>query len=143
MEKNRVDIAELTTVGFKPLVFFKDWRVATLCYTPDLYPPHIGYLERHMETDEVFVLMHGQATLLIGGNGAGVDQIETLALEPLKTFNVRQGVWHNVVVTRDAVILLVENADTGQPNSEYFTLNESQKKILLATAANYPDWRSY
>lgn len=143
MDKNILDVAELTTVGFKPLIFCNDWRVATLCYTPDLYPPHIGYVERHMETDEVFVLMKGQVTLFIGGNEKTVDRFEIVPMQPLKTYNVRQGVWHNVIMSKDAVILLVENGDTAESNSEYFRLSDHQKQVFLTEASDYPDWQTY
>jgi hypothetical protein len=46
-------------------------------------------------------------------------------------------------MSKDAVILLVENGDTGKPNSEYFRLTEAQKQVFLAEAANYPDWQTY
>lgn len=29
------------------------------------------------------------------------------------------GVWHNILVTEDAKVLIVENADTGKHNSDY------------------------
>lgn len=142
MDKKIVEVAELSTEGFKPLIFFKDWRVATLCYTADLYPPDIGYLERHMETDEVFVLMHGQATLLLGGLEQAVSPLVALPMQPLKTYNVRLGAWHSVVMSKDAVILLVENADTGKPNSEYFQLTPAMKQVVFSEAVHFPDWRS-
>lgn len=143
MDKEVLEISEFTTVGFKILVPFKSWRVATLCYTDDMFPPELSRMERHMETDEVFVLLKGQATLMLGGNGSAVGPVETVPMEPLKAYNVRQGVWHGVVASRDVVILLVENVDTGAENSEYGDLSAQQKEIYRSIWKQFPDWRSY
>ena len=142
MDKEILEIAELTTVGFKPLILFENWRVATLCYVDDLFPPEIATLERHTQTDEVFILMHGQASLMLAGAGAAVRAIEAVAMQPLKTYNVKLGAWHGVVMSKDAVILLVENVDTGAANSEYFQLTPAMKQVYLAEARRFPDWQN-
>ena len=143
MDKAILEVAEFTTVGFKILVPFKSWRVATLCYTEDMFPPELSRMERHMQTDEVFVLLKGEATLMLGGNGSAIGQVETIRMEPLKSYNVRQAAWHGVIVSRDAVILLVENVDTGNSNSEYFDLTAENKEIYRSVWKQMPDWRSY
>ena len=140
MDKNVIEVAELATIGFKPIVLFESWRVATLCYAEDLYPPNISYLERHMETDEVFILMAGQATLMLGGNNAEVSDLEALPMQPMLTYNVKLGAWHSVVMSRDAVILLVENVDTDKVNSEYLDLTDPMKQAFLQTARQFLDW---
>jgi len=142
MDKDLLDITAFEAVGFKPLILFKSWRVATLCYGEDLHPRHAGYLERHMETDEVFILMRGQATLMLGGAGASVDQIEAVAMQPLQAYNVKLGAWHGVLMSRDAIIALVENVDTGQANSEYFNLTPAQKETFVQEARKFPDWQA-
>lgn len=143
MDKEILEISEFTTVGFKILVPFEGWRVATLCYTDDMFPPELSRMERHMETDEVFVLLKGQGTLMLGGNGAAVGLVETVPMEPLKAYNVRRGAWHGVVASLDVVILLVENVDTGEKNSEYCGLSAQQKEVYRSIWKQFPDWRSY
>lgn len=140
MSNQGLEISEFTTHGFKPLIFFKDWRVATLCYCEDLYPPAISFVERHMETDEIFILLHGQATLLNGGREAVVSRLEAEPMQALKAYNFTLGTWHGVVMSRDAVIALVENADTGKENSEYFQLDEPMRRLVLSEAQKIPDW---
>lgn len=143
MNKNALEISEFTTVGFKILVPFKSWRVATLCYIDDMFPPELARMERHMETDEVFVLLKGQATLLVGGTDAEASEIDIVPMEPLKAYNVRQAAWHGVIASRDVVILLVENVDTGTENSEYYNLSAQQKEIYRSIWKQFPDWQSY
>ncbi|NIN64422.1 MAG: hypothetical protein GTO63_06915, partial [Anaerolineae bacterium] len=52
--------------GFMPLVRFGGWRVAVLRYLDSLMPENIETMERHEETDEVFVLLEGRCILFIG-----------------------------------------------------------------------------
>lgn len=142
MDKKVLDISDFQTVGYKPLLSFKSWRVATLCYLDELYPPAIETMERHLKTDEVFVLLKGQTTLLIGGNAEMVEEIEPVPMQPLLAYNVRLGAWHGVVMSRDAVILLVEEADTEDDNSEYWTLTDAQKAVCLSAAMRLSDWQN-
>ena len=37
-----------------------------------------------------------------------------------KVYNIRKAVWHNILVSEDAKVLVVENTDTVAENSEYF-----------------------
>jgi ureidoglycolate hydrolase len=143
MNTNALEISEFTTVGFKILVPFKSWRVATLCYIDDMFPPELSRMERHVETDEVFVLLKGQATLMVGGTEAKASEIDIVPMEPLKAYNVRQGAWHGVIASRDVVILLVENVDTGAENSEYYNLSAQQKEVYRSIWKQFPDWQSY
>ena len=76
----------------------------------------ISYLERHIETDETFVLLVGEATLLIGEN------VERVPLEMLKCYNVKAGVWHNIILTPGTRVLVVENSDTSRSNTDYLEL---------------------
>ena len=78
------------------------------------------YLERHNEADEVFVLLEGACTLYIGHGGAAPDPIEQLVMEKQKLYNVKRGVWHNLTAVPGTSLLIVENTDTTDANSDYF-----------------------
>ncbi len=65
LNKKMLEIHEYTGEGFQPLVYFGSWRVAVLNYIEELHPAKIDTLERHPETDEVFVLTHGQGILFL------------------------------------------------------------------------------
>ena len=47
-----------------------------------------------------------------------------------EVYNVKQHVWHTVILSRDASILIMENQDTGFENSEYCNLSKKQRKDL-------------
>lgn len=110
--------------GFFPVVFFGQWRVAVLNYCDIVEKNALYRLERHVETDEVFVLQNGQAWLILGGSGDAPSAVETFPMEEGAVYNIAQGCWHHIVMTRDASVLIVENADTGDSNSAYAKLSE-------------------
>ena len=95
------------------LIRFGAWRVAVITGTSQFERQNLRRLERHMETDEVFVLMAGDAVLFIGERGVPVE------LEPYIAYNVKRGAWHAVCVSPDARVLICENSDTGPANTEY------------------------
>jgi hypothetical protein len=140
MDREILDIVAYTGEGYKPLIDFNGWRVAYLRYLDGLFPPKIDRIERHMQTDEVFVLIGGQATLLMGGNKSSVEALEAVTMEPLKLYNVRQAAWHGIILSRDATILLVENTNTCDANSEYFTLTPAMRAHLIDDARRMSDW---
>ncbi len=132
MIKNWLDIREYNGQGYKPLIDFKTWRVAVLRWEPASLPLNITSLERHTQTDEVFVLLHGKAMLILGGNSNQVEDILPQELEPGKLYNVKQSVWHTVLLSRDGSILIVENRDTGQGNTEYCQLSAGLRQQIMA-----------
>ena len=108
-----VEIAEAAGEGYQVLNRCQGWRVAVITYAERFRRGNICCLERHMETDEVFVLMAGQATLFLGPEGIPLD------MEPFLSYNVKRAAWHAICVSEDARVLICENADTGAENTEY------------------------
>jgi mannose-6-phosphate isomerase-like protein (cupin superfamily) len=137
MNRDCLEISSYNGEGYKPLVDFADWRVALLRFLDDLIPERIDSMERHMETDEVFVLLEGRGVLLLGGNGAEVSAFEAQPMEPVKLYTVKQYAWHSILMSRDANILLVENKDTGEHNTEFCPLKIEQQRAVQAIAKEY------
>jgi len=90
------------------------WCVAFLNHGDCFAAP--SCMERHLESDEVFVLLAGSATLLIGENQRAVQ------MAPGRGYNVSRGTWHQIVTQPGARCLVVENADTSLENSERIPL---------------------
>lgn len=118
--------------AFQPLVDFGSWRVAVLNFTEHLRPENLKDMQRHDETDEVFVLLKGRCLLFLGDGNEDAGTIVAVDMEPLKIYNVKQGTWHNHTLSEDASVLVVENRDTTTGNSPFTTLSEEQTLGLVA-----------
>jgi len=109
-ENNDMEIYEYGGEGYEPTMHFGEWRVAFMNYADNLAA--LSKYERHLLTDEVFVLLEGKCTLIIGENKAEYK------MEKFKIYNVKKGVWHGTVFSPDAKVLIVENHNTSADNSE-------------------------
>ena len=131
MDEKLLQIHTYDGPGFKPLVAFSAWRVAILNFLEQLVPERIDSMERHTETDEVFVLLCGQGVLVLGGNCDHVDGIYPQPMQTGVIYNVKRDAWHTILLSRDAAVLLVENRDTGDHNTEYASLSIDQRRLIL------------
>ena len=131
MNESLLEVREYSGDGYSPLVDYGAWRVALLRFADDMLPENIVYFQRHDETDEVFVLLRGRCILYIGEGEEGIDSMQAEEMVPLRAYNVKQGVWHNHTLSRDAVVLIVENRNTGNQNSPFCPLEAWQRKRLI------------
>ena len=132
-----LEITEHTEPGFKPLVIKEGWRAAILNDNPEKYRlDSLCDFERHMKTDEVFVLLEGDCTLLVGDSeeAGKVGTVTPVKMEPKKLYNVKQKVWHNLLGTPGMVLLVVENADTSRDTSEFLPSCEADLSALREPA---------
>lgn len=113
---NGIDVYDYRGEGYARQVNGAKWTLAALNYAARFDERNIADLERHNLTDETFVLLAGEATLLIGKDA------ERVKMEPLKYYNIRAGIWHNIIVSKDARVLVAENADTSKDNTDYLDL---------------------
>jgi ureidoglycolate hydrolase len=134
MNRTGLEIHDAGGSGYRPLIDFGAWRVAVLRLRDDLRAERIDRVERHVETDEVFVLLSGRAVLLLGGVGPQPNVLEAHVLHGGKFYNVRQNAWHTCLLDSQAAVLLVENRDTGPSNTEFAILTEDQRRLLRETA---------
>lgn len=94
--------------GFKVAVESGEWKVGVLRYNERF--SKLGEMERHMLTDEVFVLVLGSATLY--------TDAEEKNMEQGVVYTIPAAVWHHIVVSEDATVLVVENRNTSIENTE-------------------------
>lgn len=131
---NLIEIIDETNHGYHPVIKSDSWRVAVLNWHQELMPENISRFQKHDETDEVFVLLKGRCVLYLldeeKGNVVGV------AMEPHKIYKIKRGVYHSHTLTRDAMVLIVENDNTGDANSPCVPLTEAHKEQLKAIAQN-------
>ncbi|MGD0707659.1 MAG: hypothetical protein ABSA51_04305 [Anaerolineaceae bacterium] len=138
MDETLLEVSEYTGEGFQPLVYFGAWRVAVLNYLDGLRPENQKSVERHTETDEVFILMKGTGTLFLGKGDKGPEALYPQAMDVGKIYNVKKDIWHTVVISPDASVLLVENGDTAEANSEYADLTSQQCRLIIDQCQTKP-----
>ncbi len=126
-----IDIRSYTGEGYRPLVDYGAWRVAILRAIDELRPERLDTMQRHDETDEVFVLLQGRCILFLGTGQERVESVQALAMEPLKLYNVKRGTWHTHTLDADATVLIIENADTSDANSPRVPLDAAQRQELV------------
>lgn len=127
-EPELIEVLAYDGEGYRPLVDYAGWRVAILRYIDELKPENITFFERHNETDEVFVLLAGRCILFAAAEDG---QIQVADMQPHKIYNMKKGVYHSHTLSEDAVVLVVENQDTGAENSERLYLSPQQMRQLL------------
>ena len=132
IDESLLEIREYTGEGYRPLVDYGAWRVAVLRFIDELLPHNIRAMQRHNETDEVFVLLQGRCNLFVAEGGeAGVGKIHAQDMLPQVLYNVRRSAWHTHTLSQDAVVLVIENQDTGDANSPVVQLTEEQRGELV------------
>ena len=55
-----IEIIDFQPEGYKPLVDYESWRVAVLKFCDDLLIENVKTMQKHLYTDEVFVLVQGR-----------------------------------------------------------------------------------
>lgn len=130
MKREYIDITSYEGEGYLPMIDFKSWRVAILRYCEELEIQNLKTMQKHNETDEVFILLAGNCTLFVGGKGDVINDIDSIAMKPLQLYNVKQGVWHTHTLDKDATVLIVENQDTSDINSPTEKLTPEQIEQL-------------
>lgn len=105
--------------GFDTLHTFEGWKVAFITYGTQY--DELKVLKRHTQTDEIFVLMNGTATLYTAD---GDEPLQTTVLEKEKLYVVQKNTWHHLKVSQHALIIVVENSNTSKENTESRTVNK-------------------
>jgi ureidoglycolate hydrolase len=130
IDEGLLEVRQHNEPGYLPMVDFESWRVAVLNFADNLRLENITSMQRHNETDEVFVLLKGRAILFLGEGDEQVTHIHAQPLEPHKIYNVKRAVWHHHTLSEDAMVLVVENRDTTYDNSPFYDLSRTQQEDI-------------
>lgn len=134
-----------------------DWMIGIKNFKPANALENIDCVERHNETDELFVLLEGECTLLYANEiendpgreiePAHISKVPSAALEfwaiPMergRVYNIPRGLWHTTVTMPGTKLILVEAAATGVHNSDVRNLTQPEigamREILLSLRRN-------
>ena len=129
-----IEIYEYHGAGYKPLAYSQDWMVALLNYEDIMGLDKALDIERHVQSDEVFILLEGRAAFYLVAEG---QPLQVTELKPGLVYNVIKGTWHNLLATKDAVFAIVENRDTDVFDTETRPLTGAERQALLGQV---PGW---
>jgi len=132
-QPHRVDAFGWDGEGYQPFVSHRDWLVALMNWEPRFDIMNVGKVERHNQTDEVFILTRGRGVLFIDDD----ENIQVFYMEPGIIYSVTSGTWHNVIGTRESSWLIVESNDTSEENTDFRELTAEELQTLRK---QYPDW---
>ncbi len=116
-----IDILKFEGEDFKAVCEFEGWKIGLLRYSERFSDFKI--LERHNLTDEAFVLIEGSATIYLSG---GKGEITEYIMDKNAVYNIHKGVWHHIVVSEEATVLVVENSNTSKENTERIEYNANK-----------------
>ena len=109
-------IEKLTFDGqdFKAVLDFESWRIGFLRYSERF--SKFDRLERHLLTDEAFILLDGGAVLY-------TDK-ERMQMQKCMVYNIPKGEWHHITVGKDTTVMVVENSNTTDQNTQIKFIKE-------------------
>ena len=107
-----LQVYETDVEDYRRLVDGSKWTVAALGHSERFDPRTPIRLERHLLTDETFVLLSGTTTLILG------ESCERIPMEQGKVYYVTAGSWHDIQVEPGTQVLVIENSDTSKTNTE-------------------------
>lgn len=103
-----MEILDFCGEDFKAVLEFEGWKIGLLRYSERF--SDFKVMERHLQTDEAFVLLDGEATLY--------EEENSYEMKKCKVYNVKKGLWHHIVVSKNATVLVIENSNTSKDNTE-------------------------
>lgn len=124
---NLLSVTSYDGAGIGGTVEGREYTILLLNYLPRLSPDKIADMQRHLETDESFILLQGKAVLFAAAGEEVPGELEAYVLQPGVIYTVPKNIWHTQAMTKDAKILLVENSGTVAENSPRCPITEAQR----------------
>jgi mannose-6-phosphate isomerase-like protein (cupin superfamily) len=122
----KIEVKEFSGEGMSRVYENNKWTVGIKNWKPTNDITGIDCLERHNETDELFVLLAGRCTLVYANEKDGGLDIAAVEMEPFKVYNIPATLWHNTVTQKDTKMALIEDSSTGMNNSDVLELKPEQ-----------------
>lgn len=116
--------------GYNPFFIKDNWQVAQLNYMPALDVLNIEKLEKHVHTDEVFILFKGTAVLVAAEEQETYFAYQCINMKQGVTYNIPANRWHAIAMEKDAEIIIVEKSNTHLGDVVYKPLTPEEKPGL-------------
>ncbi len=108
-----MEVFTYTDQDFKAVLESGEWKIGLLRWSERFSAFRI--MERHLMTDEAFVLLDGTATLYESEDGVSFFKVD---MQKNTVYNIPMNVWHHITVSEDATVLVVENRNTTKENTQ-------------------------
>jgi mannose-6-phosphate isomerase-like protein (cupin superfamily) len=108
------------------------WTVGIKNWKPANDIAGIDMLERHNQTDELFVLIAGACTLVSAEETADGIQFHKVVMEANKVYRIPATLWHNTIMKQDTKMILIEDSATSMDNSDIYKLSAAETAALCA-----------
>jgi oxalate decarboxylase/phosphoglucose isomerase-like protein (cupin superfamily) len=104
-----VEVGRHDGEGYVPVIDSDgEWIVALMNWCPSVTMGQLGKIEKHVSTDEVFVLTAGRGALIVGPRGEEPRNLRVIDMEPNVVYNVKREVWHALILSADGRTVIVE-----------------------------------
>ena len=116
--------------GYHPFLIKEGWQMAQLNYTDEQHIDPITRFDVHLETDEVFVPINGNAVLIVASiiDDDPIFEVELMQLNTI--FNIPQDVWHNIAMEQGSQVLIAEKSNTHIFDFDHFSLSKNKQEEL-------------
>ena len=112
--------------GFQLVCVNESFKCAFITSNPQYAYGQVSVLKRHNNSDEIFTLILGEATLLTEEGDKGyVDQKLKIGV----SYCVTAGTWHYLAVSDDALVFVVENSDVSKDNTDELCVEDKNLYI--------------
>jgi len=118
--------------GYNPYLIRQGWQVAQLNYCVKGGMNDIEKIDIHFETDEAFILLQGDVVLITADKEGDYVTFHARKMKPGIVYNIPKLTWHNIAMSQDAQVFIVETANTHLSDFDFYYLNEEQKKEMYA-----------
>lgn len=115
-----------TAAGFCPVVRNPQFLCAFITPSPMYATGLVREMKRHNDTDEVFVLLEGSATLLTRDSLS--EPCTVTPVLPHTAYNVHAGTWHYLAVSDSAKVFVTESGSLKRENTD--TANVEAENII-------------
>ena len=130
--KEMIELYAHDGAGYNPYMIRENWQVAQLNYIVKQGFDDIEKIDIHFETDEVFILLEGEVILITAEKEGDELTFRMKKMEKNMVYNIPKMTWHNIAMSEDAQVVIVENAGTHIQDFDFYYLNAEQKKTMYA-----------
>ena len=104
-----VDVGRYDGEGYRPVIDSDgEWIVALMNWCPSVTLAGLGKIEKHLNTDEVFVLTAGRGALLVAPRGDEPTDLAVIDMQRSVVYNVKREAWHGLILSEDGRTVIVE-----------------------------------